>query len=239
MNAEILSCRGCAKSYGRAPVLHGVDLDVRAGEVVGLVGPNGAGKTTLLHSIVGLIRLNAGDITICGVPAHKPEAKQRLAFMPDDLPRPKHLTGRELILLNARLYGVRPADGLVDDLATTLDLRGRLDEPLSSYSHGMARKTDLIAALVVDPELLILDEPFSGLDPTMVDALDLLIRERRARGLATLLSSHDLELVEGLSDRIVMIDAGAKVFDGTTTELLSRAGTIRSAFRTLEKGRKE
>lgn len=235
MVAEILSCRGCVKSYGRKVVLAGVDLDVLAGDVMGLVGPNGAGKTTLLHAIVGVVRLDRGAILVGGMDAHRPEAKQRVAFMPDDLPRPVHLTGRELVMLTARLYGRRLSHAQVDRLATSLDLTDRLDEPLSAYSHGMARKTDLLAALAVDPDLLVLDEPFSGLDPAMVDTLDLLVRERRTCGKATLLSSHDLELVGGLADRIVMLSAGMKVFDGPVSALVAGGESIRAAFRAIDR----
>jgi ABC-type multidrug transport system ATPase subunit len=94
MSARGLRCRGCSKSYGKTRALIDVTLHVSPGEVVGLVGPNGAGKTTLLHSIVGLCKLDAGDVTIDGLPASWPEAKRQMAFMPDDLPRPRHLTAR-------------------------------------------------------------------------------------------------------------------------------------------------
>jgi ABC-2 type transport system ATP-binding protein len=101
-----LRCRGCSKSYGKTRALVDVSLHVSPGEVVSLVGPNGAGKTTLLHCIVGLSRLDTGDVTIDGMAASRPEAKRQMAFMPDDLPRPRHLTAREVHKLTCRMYGV-------------------------------------------------------------------------------------------------------------------------------------
>jgi ABC-2 type transport system ATP-binding protein len=202
---------------------------------VGLAGPNGAGKTTLLHAIVGLNRLDSGSIRLDGVDTRRIEAKARMAFMPDNLPRPQHLTAREVIYLNCRLYGVTPDRDRVRELAEAFDIEGEIDQRIAGYSHGMSRKVDLIAALVLEPALLVLDEPFSGLDPTMVAALEKVIEGRRDRGWSTLLSSHDLELAANVSDRIVMLHKGVLIFDGTVSRLLSASGEpdVRSAFREL------
>lgn len=228
-----LQIRNCVKKYAATRALDEVSFDVAPGHVVGLVGPNGAGKTTLLHSLMGLVRLDGGTMTLDGQSVWSVAAKRRLAFMPDDLPRPMRLTGRELIELNARLYGRRPH--AIDDLADRLEMSGKLDQALSSYSHGMRRKADLMAALLVEPDVLVLDEPFSGLDPGMVAGVQEIITELRRRGAAVLLSSHDLELVDSVADRIVMIDFGRVVFDGRSAELLQRVHTddVRSAFLTM------
>lgn len=225
-----LVLEGCAKRYGPTHALDDVSLDVPSGSVTGLVGANGAGKTTLLHAVVGLIRVDAGVMTLDGVPVHDVRAKRRMSFMPDDLPRPLRLTGRELIELTCRLYGRWPAD--IDTTARRLELGGRLDEPLSSFSHGMRRKVDLMAALAVEPDLLVLDEPFSGLDPGMVLLLQETIRTLCRAGTAVLVSSHDLELVEALADQIVVLDCGRVVARGGSEELARRfgSGDLRSAF---------
>lgn len=165
MTLEGLVCRGCFKSYGKQLAVEDVSFQIKPGTTVGLVGANGAGKTTVLHAIVGLTRLDAGDITLDGIPTRQAQAKRRLAFMPDDLPRPDHLTGRELISLNTRLYGRRQDEAVVNQLADRLEMSDRLDQLVGSFSHGMARKVDFIAAIVVRPDVLILDEPFSGMDP--------------------------------------------------------------------------
>jgi ABC-2 type transport system ATP-binding protein len=235
VDADGLVCADCGKAYGSTQVLHGVSLRVRPGEVVGLAGPNGAGKTTLLHAIVGLNRLDSGSIRLDGVDTRRPEAKARMAFMPDNLPRPQHLTAREVIYLVCKLYRVTPDPDRVQEFAETFDIAGQFDQQIAGYSHGMSRKVDLIAALLLEPDLLVLDEPFSGLDPTMVAALESVIRQRREQGGSTLLSSHDLELAADVSDRIVMLHRGVVIFDGSVSQLLSTSGLpdVRSAFREL------
>lgn len=230
-----LACIACSKSYGGAVALEQVSLHVRPGEVVGLVGSNGAGKTTLLHGIVGLTRFDSGTVTVDGIPAHRPEAKRRVAFMPDDLPRPRHLTARELITFVGSLYGRRVDPVDIDRLADTFDLGHRLDHPLAGFSHGMTRKVDLIAALAVEPSVLVMDEPFSGMDPNVVDTMSTVIAERRALGNAVLLSTHDLDLAAGLVDRVVLIDHGQVLVDDDLGSVLADSGssTLRSAFRSM------
>ena len=238
MSTRGLRCRGCSKSYGKTRALVDLTLHVSPGEVVGLVGPNGAGKTTLLHSIVGLSRLDTGDVTIDGMPASQPEAKHQMAFMPDDLPRPRHLTARELLKLTCRMYGVAFDSAAADELARSLDLGGRLDQTLAGYSHGMARKVDLMAALLVSPSVLLLDEPFSGMDPVVVDVICELLDRGKTTGRMTLLSTHDLELAAKVADRVVMLSAGRVIFDDSLDVLVSGDGPhdLREAFKTLASG---
>jgi ABC-2 type transport system ATP-binding protein len=238
MSARGLRCRGCSKSYGKTRALIDVTLHVSPGEVVGLVGPNGAGKTTLLHSIVGLCKLDTGGVTIDGMPASKPEAKRQMAFMPDDLPRPRHLTATEVLKLSCRLYGVAFDSAVVDELAQSLDLGGRLDQTLGGYSHGMARKVDLIAALLVSPSVLLLDEPFSGMDPVVVEVICGLLEVGKTTGRMALLSTHELELAAKVADRVVMLSAGRVIFDDSLEVLVSGdgSGDIREAFKTLARG---
>lgn len=170
---------GCSKRYGATQALSQVTFGVMPGSVVALVGANGAGKTTLLHALVGLVSLDTGDIQLDGVPSRSVAAKRRIAFMPDDLPRPVRLTARELVELTMRLYGCSDVD--IDELGARMDLTGRLDQLLASYSHGMRRKVDLMAALAVSPDVLVLDEPFSGLDPGMVAQLAAILEDYAQR----------------------------------------------------------
>ncbi|MDO5094683.1 MAG: ABC transporter ATP-binding protein [Propionibacteriaceae bacterium] len=225
--------KDCVKTYGKLRALDNVSFDVHFGQMVGLVGPNGAGKTTLFHAMMGLMRLNSGSITLDGESVSSVNAKSRIAFMPDDLPRPMQLSGREMIEFTARLYG-RRADGL-EGLAERLQLSGRLDQRLESYSHGMRRKIDLMAALLLCPDILVLDEPFSGLDPETVVLVQQVLTEMKEEGVGILLSSHDLELVETLVDDVVMIHCGRVVFRGATETLVAsvQSQDIRSAFLTL------
>ena len=240
MTLEGLVCRSCFKSYGKQLAVEDVSFQVKPGTTVGLVGANGAGKTTVLHAIVGLTRLDAGDITLDGIPTRQAQAKRRFAFMPDDLPRPDHLTGRELISLNTRLYGQRQDEAVVNQLADRLEMSGRLDQMVGSFSHGMARKVDFIAAIVVRPDVLILDEPFSGMDPWMVDEISGILGQRQEEGASNLLSSHDLELVARLANEIVMIDHGRVIFTGSVEELLDfgSAADVRTAFRNISTRKK-
>ena len=230
-----LEIRECSKSYGETRALDRVSFTVPPGRVVALVGANGAGKTTLLHALVGLIRLESGTMALDGVPAAAVAAKRRTSFMPDDLPRPLRLTGRELVEFNCRLYQCPVPD--LEEWARRLDLTSRLDHPLGGYSHGMRRKADLLAALAVAPDLLVLDEPFSGLDPSMVAQLQKILRDLRDAGVAVLVSSHDLELVEELADEIVVLDRGQVVARGSGRAIAAEFGStdLRSAFLTMIK----
>ena len=240
MTLEGLVCRSCFKSYGKQLAVEDVSFQVKPGTTVGLVGANGAGKTTVLHAIVGLTRLDAGDITLDGIPTRQAQAKRRFAFMPDDLPRPDLVTGRELISWNTRRYGQRQDEAVVNQLADRLEMSGRLDQMVGSFSHGMARKVDFIAAIVVRPDVLILDEPFSGMDPWMVDEISGILGQRQEEGASNLLSSHDLELVARLANEIVMIDHGRVIFTGSVEEILDcgSAADVRTAFRNISTRKK-
>ncbi len=221
---------GCSKRYGATQALSQVTFGVMPGSVVALVGANGAGKTTLLHALVGLVSLDTGDIQLDGVPSRSVAAKRRIAFMPDDLPRPVRLTARELVELTMRLYGCSDVD--IDELGARMDLTGRLDQLLASYSHGMRRKADLMAALAVSPDVMVLDEPFSGLDPGMVAQLAAILEALRSEGKSVLVSSHDLELVQSIADHIVLIDCGRVAYQGPCDALLRQrsSSTLRDAF---------
>jgi len=225
-----LEVESCSKQYGPVAALRSVSFRVRPGMIAGLVGANGAGKTTMLHALVGLVRLDSGSMSLDGHPMSSLPAKRMTAFMPDDLPRPVRLTGRELIELNCRLYD--HGSDRIGELTERLELDGRLDQPLGGYSHGMRRKIDLIAALAVEPRLLVMDEPFSGLDPGMVKQLQAMLLDLRSDGVSILVSSHDLELVQSVADEIVVLDVGRVVFTGPSEALMSqhRSKDLREAF---------
>jgi ABC-2 type transport system ATP-binding protein len=151
--------------------------------------------------------------------------------MSDNLPHPEFLTIREPLQLMCSLYHKPFRKDMVAALADALDLSAKLDQPMSSLSHGMSRKADLMAALLVEPDLLIMDEPYSGLDPVMVNQVNKLIAMRRDSGAATLLSSHGLEIVDEVCDRVIMIEHGHIVFDEHTSGRERRNGMqIRDIF---------
>ncbi|MFG1820481.1 ATP-binding cassette domain-containing protein [Kribbella sp. NPDC049174] len=209
---------GLHKSYGSTHALDGLDLEVATGEVHGFLGPNGAGKSTTIRVLLGLLRGDAGDVSLLGGDPWHDAAKlhRRLAYVPGDVNLWPNLTGGEVIDLLGRLRG-----GL--DPKKRDDLLGRFDlDPTKkgrTYSKGNRQKVALVAALASDVELLILDEPTSGLDPLMEEVFRQCIEEERQRDRTVLLSSHILSEVEALCDRISIIRRGKVVETGTLSDL--------------------
>ncbi|TCO34022.1 ABC-2 type transport system ATP-binding protein [Kribbella steppae] len=209
---------GLHKSYGSTHALDGLDLEVATGEVHGFLGPNGAGKSTTIRVLLGLLRGDAGDVSLLGGDPWHDAAKlhRRLAYVPGDVNLWPNLTGGEVIDLLGRLRGgLDPKKR--DDLLRRFDLdptkKGR------TYSKGNRQKVALVAALASDVELLILDEPTSGLDPLMEEVFRQCIEEERQRDRTVLLSSHILSEVEALCDRISIIRRGKVVESGTLSDL--------------------
>lgn len=209
---------GLHKSYGSTHALDGLDLEVATGEVHGFLGPNGAGKSTTIRVLLGLLRGDAGDVSLLGGDPWHDAAKlhRRLAYVPGDVNLWPNLTGGEVIDLLGRLRGgLDPKKR--DDLLRRFDLdptkKGR------TYSKGNRQKVALVAALASDVELLILDEPTSGLDPLMEEVFRQCIEEERHRDRTVLLSSHILSEVEALCDRISIIRRGKVVETGTLADL--------------------
>jgi ABC-2 type transport system ATP-binding protein len=210
--------RGLAKRYGSTYALRPLDLEAQAGEVLGYLGPNGAGKTTTIRCLLGLARATSGRAEIFGIDAqaHPAEAHRRLAYVPGDANLWPGLTGRETLHLLGQVQGRvdrRYRDDLVERFALDPSKRVR------AYSKGNRQKVLLIAALASRADLLILDEPTTGLDPLMEQAFRDCIREAAANGQTVFLSSHILSEVEALSDRVAIIRAGELVEVGTLAEL--------------------
>jgi ABC-2 type transport system ATP-binding protein len=216
--ATAISASGLVKSFGRTRALDGLDLTVRTGEVHGFLGPNGAGKSTTIRVLLGLLRADAGTVSLLdGDPwRDATELHSRLAYVPGDVTLWPNLTGGEVIDLLGRLRG-----GL--DAKRRADLLERFDlDPTKkgrSYSKGNRQKVALVAALASDVELLLLDEPTSGLDPLMEAVFRDCIKEERQEGRTVLLSSHILAEVEALCDRVSIVRNGHVADSGTLTEL--------------------
>lgn len=218
MKTEALTAAGLVKSFGPTRALYGLDLTVRTGEVHGFLGPNGAGKTTTIRILLGLIRADAGRVTLLGGHPWRDRVAlhRRLAYVPGDVTLWPNLTGGEIIDLLGRLRG-----GL--DAGRRRDLLERFDldpgKRARAYSKGNRQKVALVAALAADVELLLLDEPTSGLDPLMEEEFRTVIRERMGDGCTVLLSSHILAEVEALCDRVSIIRQGRTVETGTLADL--------------------
>jgi ABC-2 type transport system ATP-binding protein len=209
---------GLHKSYGSTHALDGLDLEVATGEVHGFLGPNGAGKSTTIRVLLGLLRGDAGDVSLLGGDPWHDAAKlhRRLAYVPGDVNLWPNLTGGEVIDLLGRLRG-----GLDEKKRDELLRRFDLDPTKKgrTYSKGNRQKVALVAALASDVELLILDEPTSGLDPLMEEVFRQCIEEERQRDRTVLLSSHILSEVEALCDRVSIIRHGQVVETGTLADL--------------------
>ncbi len=215
---SVIQIENLTKYYGKTLALDSVDLEVKQGEVFGFIGPNGAGKTTTLRILLGLLRKNAGKVSVFGSDPWRDAVAlhRRLAYVPGDVNLWPNLSGGEVIDLLARLRG-----GFDRARRDELVKRFELDptRQCRTYSKGNRQKVVLIAALVSDVELFILDEPTSGLDPLMEAVFQECIAECKQAGTTVLLSSHILAEVEALCDRISIIKEGTIVETGTLTEL--------------------
>ncbi len=220
---DSLTLQGLTKRYGDVVALGGLDLEVPGGELFGFVGRNGAGKTTAMRIILGVLSADAGEVRFGGTPLTF-EARRRIGYLPEERGLyPKMRLADQLAYL-AQLHGMAPTAARVA-AATWLErfgLAARARDDLQGLSLGNQQRVQLAAALVFGPNLLVLDEPFSGLDPVAVDVMSAVLREQADAGLPVIFSSHELELVERLCDRVAIIDRGRVVAHGTVAEL--RAG---------------
>jgi len=214
---------GLTKRYGTFTAVDGLSLDIPPGTLFGFLGPNGAGKTTTLRMIAGILRPTSGTVEIAGEDIHTNTvaAKARLGYIPD---RPfvyDKLTGAEFLRFTAALYGQDGAvvERRINELLELFELTRWKDELTESYSHGMRQKLIISSALVHKPEVIVVDEPMVGLDPKSGKLLKDLFREFVQRGGTVLMSTHTLEIAEGMCDRIAIIRGGTLVAYGTMDEL--------------------
>jgi len=210
---------------GTVPAVDDLSFQVSAGEIVGLIGPNGAGKTTTLRALAGILRPTSGHVRIDGhdLIAEPIEAKRRLAFMPDEPHLFEYLTVAEHLRLIARLYTVEDFERRSRALLDELELTGKEDSLPGELSRGMRQKVVIACGLVRSATTLLFDEPLTGLDPLGIRRMRETIASRAREGAAILLSSHLLHLVEEVCTRVMIMDRGRKVADGTFDELRARA----------------
>lgn len=216
------------KRYGRLRAVDDISLSVAAGEVFAFLGPNGAGKTTTIKMIVGLLAPDAGTVEVCG---HKLSAdnglpaKLQLAYVPDQPFLYEKLSAREFLRFVGQMYSMdeRTADRRAGELMERLSITHFADQLAEGYSHGMKQRVVLAAALLHDPQALIVDEPMVGLDPRSVRTVKELLRERAAAGKTVFMSTHTLDVAEAIADRIAIINHGRIVACGTLSELRAKA----------------
>lgn len=228
MTPFALEIRGLVKTFDR-PAVDGLDLAVRAGEFYSLLGPNGAGKTTTLRMVAGLLKPDAGAITVAGIDAlaDPVAAKQVMAWVSDEPMIYDKLTPYEYLEFIAGLWGIdaRAAELRAHALMEWLGLGSHAHERCEGFSRGMRQKVALAGALVHDPKLIILDEPLTGLDAGSARQVKTVLRERVAAGGTVIMTTHILEVAERMADRIGVIAKGRLIAQGTLDELRRQAGT--------------
>jgi len=219
----MLRVSAVSRTFDGRRVLDDVSFEVAPGRMTGFVGANGAGKTTSMRIILGLLAADSGEVTWHGRPITR-AVRQRFGYMPEERGLYPKMRVREQLGYLGRLYGLSApaARRNVDDLLERVGLSERADDLLETLSLGNQQRAQVAAALVHDPELLILDEPFSGLDPIAVDTLATVLRERAADGVPVLFSSHQLDVVERLCDDLVVIAGGTIRATGSRDELRTR-----------------
>jgi ABC-2 type transport system ATP-binding protein len=223
----VLDIGGISKRFGSRQALADVTFAVRPGEVFGFVGSNGAGKTTTMRIVLGVLEADSGDVRWKGSPIDA-ELRRRIGYMPEERGLyPKMRVGDQLRYL-ARLHGLSGAEATasVQHWTDRLGIAERVGDEVQKLSLGNQQRVQLCAALVHDPEVLVLDEPFSGLDPTAVGVMSSVLRDKADSGVPVIFSSHQLDLVERLCDRIGIIAAGRMVAVGSVEELREPEGIV-------------
>ena len=232
--ATVLQLKDFTKSYdGQKPAVDHVSLEVEEGEIFGFIGHNGAGKSTTIKSIVGILSSHNGEIYIDGKTLWeaKKECQKKMAYIPDNPDLYEYMTGISYINFIADIYEV-PTDvrtERIEKIADAFEIKEALGDLISSYSHGMKQKVALISAFGQQPRLLVLDEPFVGLDPKASAVLKQEMRALCAQGSAIFFSTHVLEVAEKLCDKVAMIDHGHIVVSGSVEEL-TREASLEEVF---------
>lgn len=233
----MLKISDLTKIYGDKKAVDNLSLQINPGEIYGFIGHNGAGKTTTLKSVVGILNFDEGEILVDGVSIKENpiECKKKIAYIPDNPDLYDFMTGRQYLDFVADIFGVSATERLelIHKYADMFEIRNDLAQPISSYSHGMKQKLALISALIHKPKLVIMDEPFVGLDPKASHLLKGIMREICDEGGAIFFSTHVLEVAEKLCDKVAIIKAGRLIKCGTMDEVKGDE-SLESVFLELE-----
>ena len=219
----MLTIKNLTKIYGEKKAVDDLSLHIAPGEIYGFIGHNGAGKTTTLKSVVGILQFDEGEIFIDGksVKEQPVACKQEIAYIPDNPDLYEFMTGIKYLNFIADIFGVSPADRQerIHKYADLFELTQDLAQPIAAYSHGMKQKLAIIAAWIHQPKLIIMDEPFVGLDPKASHLLKQMMRETCDEGSAIFFSTHVLEVAEKLCDKVAIIKGGKLIRSGTMEEV--------------------
>lgn len=219
----MLNIQHFTKTYGEKKAVDDLSLHIAPGEIYGFIGHNGAGKTTTLRAAVGILQFDAGEITIGGhsIKTEPLACKQQLAYIPDNPDLYDFMSGIQYLNFIADIFGIPAAERWVriEPYADAFELTGDLAQPISAYSHGMKQKLAIIAAWIHAPKLILMDEPFVGLDPKAAHLLKGMMRELCGAGGAIFFSTHVLEVAEKLCDKVAIIKGGRLIRSGTMEEV--------------------
>ena len=219
----MLKIEHLTKTFGEKKAVDDLSLHIAPGEIYGFIGHNGAGKTTTLKSVVGIQNFDEGEITICGtsIKADPLTCKKQIAYIPDDPDLYEYMTGIKYLNFIADIFGIGSAERMerIHKYADIFELTADLAQPIASYSHGMKQKLAIISAWIHEPRLIIMDEPFVGLDPKAAHLLKSMMREVCDNGGAIFFSTHVLEVAEKLCDKVAIIKAGKLIRSGTMEEV--------------------
>ena len=233
----MLNIQHLSKTYGDKKAVDDLSLHIAPGEIYGFIGHNGAGKTTTLKAIAGILQFDAGEITVDGLSVkEQPLAcKQRMAYLPDNPDLYEFMTGIQFLNFIADIFGVSAADrqARIRDYADRFELTADLGQQISAYSHGMKQKLAIISAWIHQPRLILMDEPFVGLDPKASHLLKQMMRELCDAGGAIFFSTHVLEVAEKLCDKVAIIKNGRLIRSGTMEEVKGDA-SLEQVFLELE-----
>ena len=217
--APVIALDRVSRWYGNVVAVNDISINLGPG-ITGLLGPNGAGKSTLLHLLAGLLRPSSGAVRVLGESAWRnPSIYRRVGLVPEREAVHGYLTGREFVTMNARLHRLPDAERVAAGAIRTVELDAAADRPIATYSKGMRQRAKIAGALVHDPPILLLDEPFNGMDPRQRLHMIALLRSMAAAGRTILVSSHILEEVERLADSILVVFAGRLAASGNFREI--------------------
>jgi ABC-2 type transport system ATP-binding protein len=226
MSDNVIEARGLLKLYGTTRAVDAIDLDIRRGEIFGLLGPNGAGKTTTILMMLGLTETSGGSVSVLGFdPVRQPlQVKRRVGYLPDAVGFYDHMTARENLIYIARLLDIprRESNGRLMEALKSVGLDDVADKRVATYSRGMRQRLGIAEIVMKRAEVAILDEPTSGLDPHATFELLEMIRGLKKAGVAVLLSSHLLDRVQSVCDRVALLNKGKIALMGTVVELANQ-----------------
>ena len=219
----MLKIENLTKIYGDKKAVDDLSIHIKPGEIYGFIGHNGAGKTTTLKACCGILQYDSGEITVDGVSVKQDpiKCKSKIAYIPDNPDLYEFMTGIQFLNFVADVFGVGAAERKerIEKYASAFEITGDLGTPISAYSHGMKQKLAIISALIHEPKLIIMDEPFVGLDPKASHLLKEIMREMCAKGSAIFFSTHVLDVAEKLCDKVAIIKGGRLIRSGSMEEV--------------------